>query len=193
MRSWLSPDLEQRALDAGLLIVDFDGTLATLEIDWDEARSEAVEVARRAGVPCDAGLTGIMDGIRAADGPAFLRLCAAMTQREKTGFREWNRPLLALLRRRCPRPWSVCSGNTRWGISLLLHRPDCAAGHPRAVIGRENVTRGKPDPEGLLLALRVAGFGPGDALFVGDSDADRQAGAGAGVETMILGDEMEAT
>ena len=43
------------------------------------------------------------------------------------------------------------------------------------------VAHPKPHPEPLLRVLEHYGIGPAEALFVGDSDVDRQAAAAAGV------------
>lgn len=50
-------------------------------------------------------------------------------------------------------------------------------------VGFADVTRHKPDPEGVLLALKSLGVAPEQALFVGDSLADMQAGLSAGCWT----------
>ena len=47
-------------------------------------------------------------------------------------------------------------------------------------IGFEHVTRRKPHPEAVNLALAMLGVKPGKALMVGDSAADIQAGQAAG-------------
>ena len=49
------------------------------------------------------------------------------------------------------------------------------------VVGAEDTTRHKPDPEPVLLALHRLGYAPGEALFVGDSPYDVLAGRAAGV------------
>jgi HAD superfamily hydrolase (TIGR01509 family) len=53
------------------------------------------------------------------------------------------------------------------------------------VLAYEDVRRPKPDPEVVLLALRRLGAGPGEALFVGDSDKDIQAARAAGVDMAL--------
>ena len=53
--------------------------------------------------------------------------------------------------------------------------------HFPVVIGLEDVTLPKPSPEGLLLALGRLGVPPSQAVFVGDSDHDVEAGRRAGV------------
>lgn len=44
------------------------------------------------------------------------------------------------------------------------------------VVGLDSVLACKPDPEGLLLALRSLGVGPARAVYVGDRDVDLEAG-----------------
>ncbi len=50
-----------------------------------------------------------------------------------------------------------------------------------AIIGLEDVTRAKPDPEPLLTALARLGTAPEDAVYVGDTDIDMKTAAAAGV------------
>jgi len=47
----------------------------------------------------------------------------------------------------------------------------------------EDVSRSKPDPEGVQLALMRLEAPPEEAMLVGDSPLDIQAGRAAGVET----------
>lgn len=51
------------------------------------------------------------------------------------------------------------------------------------VIGGDEVSRGKPDPEPVRLALERLGSSAADALFVGDSPHDIESGRRAGVKT----------
>jgi pyrophosphatase PpaX len=51
------------------------------------------------------------------------------------------------------------------------------------VVAADDVKRGKPDPEPVLLALERLGVSAADALFVGDSPHDIEAGNRAGVKT----------
>ncbi len=53
------------------------------------------------------------------------------------------------------------------------------------VLAYEDVTRPKPDPEVVLLALQRLGAGAGEALFVGDSDKDILAARAADVEMAL--------
>lgn len=61
------------------------------------------------------------------------------------------------------------------------------------VIGSANVTRHKPDPEGLLFALDRLGVEPGEALFCGDTVLDAGAAKNAGTRfAAVLGGTTQA-
>lgn len=51
------------------------------------------------------------------------------------------------------------------------------------LVTADDVERGKPDPEGILLALKRLGVRPNESIYVGDSPADIIAGKRAGVST----------
>lgn len=52
------------------------------------------------------------------------------------------------------------------------------------VIGADSVTKHKPEPEPVLLALERLGVGAGEALMMGDSPHDISSGNAAGVRTI---------
>ena len=54
------------------------------------------------------------------------------------------------------------------------------------LVTSEDVSRLKPDPEALQLALKRAGVRAADALYVGDTDVDARAGKAAGIKTVLL-------
>jgi beta-phosphoglucomutase len=77
----------------------------------------------------------------------------------------------------------VVSGSARAEIEPVL----AAAGIRDAfsvVVALDDVRRGKPDPEGYLLALHLLGFAPGDAAAVEDSEAGVAAAKAAGLYTV---------
>jgi pyrophosphatase PpaX len=51
------------------------------------------------------------------------------------------------------------------------------------VVGADDVTRPKPDPEPVRLALERLGAHPSGAVFIGDSRHDLVSGRAAGVKT----------
>lgn len=80
-------------------------------------------------------------------------------------------------------------------LSIVTKSPDMV---PRAfikqhnwpigiVVGYHHVTRRKPDPEGLLLAMKKAGASPETTFHVGDQPEDTLASRGAGVLALGAG------
>jgi HAD superfamily hydrolase (TIGR01549 family) len=74
-------------------------------------------------------------------------------------------------------------------LAIVTKSPDMVArafirehGWPiETVIGYHQVTRRKPDPEGLLLAMSKASASPNSTYHVGDQAQDTEASRGAGV------------
>ena len=62
----------------------------------------------------------------------------------------------------------------RWGVRELF----------AAIVGREDVARRKPHPEGIQRCLDALELAPSVALYVGDSPIDIEAGRAAGVVTV---------
>lgn len=58
------------------------------------------------------------------------------------------------------------------------------AQYMRSTIGCDSCDRHKPDPYPVQLALRELGYEPANAIFVGDSPHDMNAGRAAGVATV---------
>jgi HAD superfamily hydrolase (TIGR01509 family) len=56
----------------------------------------------------------------------------------------------------------------------------------QAVIGRESVVRGKPDPQPYLVALTSIGCSAGDCIAIEDSAAGAAAAMRAGIPTYLL-------
>jgi HAD superfamily hydrolase (TIGR01509 family) len=60
------------------------------------------------------------------------------------------------------------------------------------VVTADEATRAKPAPDAYLAVLALAGIDAGDALVFEDSDAGLAAAAGAGIETIRIGDRGHA-
>ena len=81
-------------------------------------------------------------------------------------------------------PLAICSGAARAEIEPVI----AAAGIPscfRAVISSDDVTRGKPDPEGYVKALAALGADPADSLVVEDTEAGVAPARAAGVGRVL--------
>lgn len=75
---------------------------------------------------------------------------------------------------------AIVSTKYRYRIESILDH--CGlAGAVDVIVGGEDVSRHKPDPEGLERALSGLGVAGGEALYVGDHPVDGRAAAAAGV------------
>jgi mannitol-1-/sugar-/sorbitol-6-phosphatase len=86
-----------------------------------------------------------------------------------------------LARRRLP--WAVV---TSADVRLAHGRLGAAGIDPPVLVTVEDVTAGKPDPEGYLLAARQLGVPPPDCLVVEDSQPGIDAGHAAGMSVAAV-------
>jgi mannitol-1-/sugar-/sorbitol-6-phosphatase len=82
------------------------------------------------------------------------------------------------------RPWSVVTGAPRALAMARLGR--CGYPAPAVLVSAGDVARGKPHPEGYLLASRRLGIGARESLVVEDSAAGIRAGICAGAHVLAL-------
>ena len=190
----LSPDPSPLSrIDPGscrLLILDFDGVITHLPVDWDALRLELEELCRER-FALEVSFRRFFDGreqVREERGPAALSEVDAMISRREMESLEDAVPcpgLRELLSGRQGLPAAICSSNSRV-VLLEAVRRFGLSGLIGIVVGREDVRRLKPAPEGLLRILEEAGCRPEEALFIGDRDVDMLAGEAAGIPTRIV-------
>ncbi|HZO95742.1 MAG TPA: HAD hydrolase-like protein [Gaiellaceae bacterium] len=159
------------------MVCDLDGTLVRLGVDWD-----AVRVCLRRLVGARAG--GVAQLLRRARAAGLRAEAEAVVERaelDAAGRCEVNEALLALLAAVPARvPVAVCSANGRRPVGRALARAGLD-GRVAAVVGREDVERGKPAPDGLLALLDRFGARRARTVLVGDSELDERAAAAARV------------
>lgn len=80
-------------------------------------------------------------------------------------------------------PWAVVTSADR---RLARARLGAAGIDPPVLVTAEDVTAGKPDPEGYLAAARALGVPPAHCLVVEDSEPGLLAGRAAGARTAAL-------
>jgi HAD superfamily hydrolase (TIGR01549 family) len=166
-------------------VLDFDGTLVNLDTDWKDLRRRLGQHVRdsfgleRSFEPLDRDLFEIR---RSVGEDAFRELTDIVSRFETEGYRgRKNTALLSALEAFGETPMAIFSSNCRRSILAILPDLHLSIGF---LVAKEDVSRPKPDPEGLTLILQHFGVDAADALFIGDSNADMQAGAGAGVRTL---------
>jgi phosphoglycolate phosphatase len=174
-------------MNADVVVVDLDNTLVKLEVDWDALRERLAEVAARAEVLVERhGIWPLMEAARQPGRePLLAEMERIVTEAELAGAHgPRNQALVAWLDDEAAgTPLSVLSLNSRRAVQRALeaHGLDGRVEH---VVGREDVRRVKPDPQGMLVLAERHGVEPGRILFVGDKDGDRECAERAGTEFM---------
>ncbi len=123
------------------------------------------------------GLTLSLAEWRAVKWRHFSHHAAGVTERA---------PLATVLRRLDARavPMALVSNSTRDEVDLNL-RITGLGPHLRATFSRDDVSRGKPEPEGYLAAARTLGLPPAACLVVEDSRRGIAAGVAAGMQCLF--------
>ncbi len=175
--------------DKRLLVLDYDGTLAHLDIDWQAVRKDLSTTAAEFNfISTFRPLWPEMARFRATKGSGPLGvLLQVLSSHERRGL-ERQRPrqemvevVRSTLDRRSPQ-LAVFSSNLHATVSQGLARLGLA--QISQIVGADDVDRWKPDPQGLIRLVRRTRVAPEDALFVGDSEGDERAATLAGVDFM---------
>jgi phosphoglycolate phosphatase len=166
-----------------VVVLDLDNTLVKLDVDWPALHLRLAALARAAGVETrDAGIRALMDGAR-LPGMETLRaeLEQALAEAEIAGAAgPLNQALVEWLDRDGARtPVSILSLNSRVAALRALEWHGLAE-RVSHVVGREDVLRGKPDPEGMRILAERHGVEPAAMLLVGDAETDRLCAERAG-------------
>jgi phosphoglycolate phosphatase len=170
-------------MKAEVVVVDLDNTLVKLEVDWAGLRRDLAALAQAAGVETsDPGIRPLMDGAR-LPGMETLRadMEQVLTDAEVAGATGPRNEALVAWLDDLPgsTPVSILSLNSRAAVERALEANGLAE-RVSFVVGREDVTRGKPDPEGLRLLAERHGVEAAGMLLVGDAETDRLCAERAG-------------
>ncbi|MEA2409506.1 MAG: hypothetical protein QOC77_67 [Thermoleophilaceae bacterium] len=183
---------ERGAAEASVVVLDLDNTLCKLEVDWGAVKEQLEQLAEAAGADVDG--VGIWPLMEAAQQPGREELLRDMerlvTDAELEGARDCphNEALVDWIRREGgDRPVSVLSLNSRRAVQLALEDNGLAALITH-IVGREDVRRIKPDPEGMLVLAERHGVEAGEMLLVGDKDGDRECAESAGAKFLHVED-----
>ncbi|HEU4557366.1 MAG TPA: HAD family hydrolase [Longimicrobium sp.] len=99
------------------------------------------------------------------------------------GMYDGVREMLAALRS-AGYPLGIVTGKGRHAWEVTERELDL--GSWDVVVTDDDVTEPKPEPEGLLHAVRALGIDPADAVYAGDSLVDLRAGRAAGMRTAAV-------
>jgi pyrophosphatase PpaX len=119
------------------------------------------------------------------DAPRFIEEVAGYLESHTAGvaLNTYAAEVLAALKA-CGHSTALLTASRRRLVRPVLEARGIA-GLLDIVLTVEDVRRHKPDPEVLFKALELLGASVAEALFVGDSDKDIQAGRAAGVATAL--------
>ncbi|MDQ2743456.1 MAG: HAD family hydrolase [Chloroflexota bacterium] len=194
MEPAIHPPLLRAAAGKRLVVFDYDGTLAELEVDWEEMRRDLREQALQSGFDSHfRPLWREMARLRDERGIEAVRaLFPAVRRYEQRGVeRQLPRPEIVEFARRTQRA-SDADGPTLAVFSANLHATvleglSALGLEPFAVVvGADDVDRWKPEAAGLQLAMQRAGAGPSETLFLGDSPGDQDAAQAAGAHFLSV-------
>lgn len=171
------------------IVYDLDGTLVSLDVDWELARAETATALREHGI--DDREQNLWELLDRATTEGFADVVEReLAAHERSGARTSTALAAAEL---LPRdvPTGVCSLNCEAACRLALDVHGLDA-HVDAVVGRDTVETWKPDPAPLLETLRRLSVDPSEAIFVGDSERDARTADRAGVEFAFVEEFLDS-
>lgn len=169
------------------IIFDFDGTLVDLPVRWATLRTQIREECAILG---DLRINDMFTVIRErADARVLQRARALVAQFEGEAVahavvRPHVRECLAWCHERGLR-LGICSNNMGSTIRSVI---SCEQWLPwfSSIVGKDDVMRPKPDPEGLRRILSQWDFRAQEVVYVGNEEQDAVCGAAAGTPTIII-------
>lgn len=187
---------DRNELTVRAMLFDLDGVLVD--------STEGVELAWRdwaSGHGLDAeAVIAVVHGRRAADTVAEVAPSlnvrdevAALSHREATDARGIH-PIpgaAALVSSLPPARWAVVTSGTRAVATFRLEVGSVPM--PAVLIAAEDVSRGKPDPEGYLRAARLLGVDPSECVVIEDAPAGLSAAKAAGMHSVGVATTFDAS
>ena len=179
----MDPDLKELFASPKLVVCDFGETLFTWNVDWDGWRRDMRRWCEQLGFEGVQTLRFLREHV---DPEIFGKILCTWRDYEQDDVESAlaNRSLLGvlkLLKRSDPtKRLAIFSANLQSTIALMFERFDISDLFD-LIVSTEDVLRGKPDPEGLIRILSAWDAAPEDAILIGNSWKDLEAGRTAGV------------
>lgn len=168
------------------VVYDLDGTLVSLDVDWDAVARDVEAVYAEAGV--DDVPFGLWEMLAQSDAHGLrAEVEAVISDHEREGARSSRRLPLADQLSGSAGSIAVCSLNSEAACRVALETHGLSDAVD-AVVGRDTAETYKPDPESLLAAIRALGADPERTLFVGDGERDETTAERAGVAFRYVGE-----
>lgn len=179
-----------------LIVFDFDGTLADTQALIIATNQEAQRrmgypvvpperIIPVIGIPLEDGILAMYPGLSRDTLPQWVQTYREVFEELKGSilpapFPHVPETLAALQEAGCT--LTVASARGSESLNDLLRAMGIAP-YFSYVLGADNVTRCKPDPEPVLKTMCDLGFPPEETLVVGDMPVDIRMGLGAGART----------
>jgi HAD superfamily hydrolase (TIGR01549 family) len=167
-----------------LLIFDFDGTLHDLKADWQEIR-------RTIGIAGSNELLGdALERLKEEGNSELLKNVEKIEEKALAGDR--LDPSTKRLLNRLAKEFkiAVLSRNSGSAISKFFKREGL---NMFFVVGRNDVEKLKPQPEGIEKILEHFKVHKSDALLIGDTYHDVEAARSAGIKSIVVGDKIKGS
>ena len=175
-------------LDANIIVFDFDGTIVNLETNWDHLREELRSFSHeRLGLdetfrPLDRGL----ERLKRIDISAFEYAIDIVVHYEIDGYKgRINKDVVFFIKEDLSpqQKLAIFSGNSRKSIETVLAQLGI---YPDFIVGREDILENpKPSGKGLLKIVSHFNAEVNEAVFIGDSNLDLDAGSSVGIKTVL--------
>jgi len=180
--------------DIALVIFDFDGTIAHFKVDWESLRMELREYFKRIyGFESDFSMLyreidriNDLFGRRARDEALAIIEKHELTGVEDVEFIPETMRFIENLRVRGVK-LAIFSCNTRKAVERTLMKANKLRFF-ESIVTLEDVSKTKPDPEGLYKILSAFKVSKSQILLVGDKQRDLEAGVRAGIKTVLIKD-----
>lgn len=185
--------MQERTLKLNAVVFDFDGTLALLNIDFQEMRRDVLDLAASFGIAPDglerlfvlemiAEISGRIDRKSPGQDAVFSDLALKrVTTRELAGaahsalFPGVKEMLVELRRRRIKT--GILTRNCLEAVTAIF--PDVRR-YSDAVVTRDHTERVKPHPDHMRAVLRLLSEEPSNCAMVGDHPMDIRVGKEVG-------------
>lgn len=160
------------------LVFDLDGTLASLDVDWDAVAGAVAATLRERDVDPPESLWEMLEAADRAGCREAVE--SVIASHEVDGAKTGQRLPAATVVGDLDVPVGVCTLNCEAAAHTALEVHGVTA--VDAVVGRDTVATEKPHPEPLLETIRRVDGDPETALFVGDSERDERTAERAGTD-----------
>ncbi|MHA1734398.1 MAG: HAD family hydrolase [Promethearchaeota archaeon] len=177
-----------------VVVFDLDGTLVDLNVDWQRVKGELARLSKKRfgrEKNFDPLTPALLDLARehgtGALGPFYSLIERAEHEAIRASARARGNVVGVLHRvKDSGHAWTAIFTQNFRSTAELAGRTFGFAGDVDFIVGKREVTRPKPDPEGLLVIAHQFGVAPGDLAFLGDAEVDLEAGRRAGVDTFLV-------